>query len=196
MDPLGRKGPSIVDLTGYPVWIVSIADLLMVADVLSDAPALHHYARVRAEMAVSGPAVYMESDALVAYLQDRIARVRTQSAAEPDTTVMLGYSSAAINRYFTQLELGGEAPRPTVGVPQAVLEALSATTASGTGAWADTVDEVLAATPQTWAKVRSFRRRHRGKGTFVMSERVEIAFGSPLLTKLPDGRIRIQVLPW
>ena len=193
MDPLGRKGPGIVDLAGTPAWIVSIADLLMVASLLTDAPAFHHYARVRAEMAVSGPAVYMESDALAAYIRDRVARVRARAAAEPDTTVMLGYSSGPINRYFTDLELGTEAQAPTVGVPGAVVEALSRTAMMGAGRWAEAVEEVMAATPQIWVKLRSFRRRHHGKGTFWISDRVEIVFGSPGITELPDGRIRVQV---
>lgn len=64
MDPLAMHGPQLVGRDDRRVWIVCLADLLMVRDVLSGPAEFHHYARVRASMATDGPAVFMESDAL------------------------------------------------------------------------------------------------------------------------------------
>jgi len=193
MDPLGRQGPGIVDLVGYRVWIVCIADLLMVVDLLPDPGAFHHYARFRAEMAASGPIVHMESDALGAYLKDRAVRVRTRAAAEPDVTTMLGYSSSAINRYFTDLELGIDISKPGTGVPGPIAEILAATAPSDAGLWVDAVDEVMTATPTAWRQLRSFLRRHKGGATFRLSDRMEIAIGPSEVRRLDDGRVHIRV---
>jgi len=193
MDPLGRQGPGIVDLAGYRVWIICIADLLMVVDLLPDPGAFHHYARVRAEVATSGPVVHMESDVLGAYMKDRIAQVSARAAAEPDVTVMLGYSSSEINRYYTDLELGLDADKPATRVPEPIVATLSATTTSHTGVWVDAVDAVMAATPRTWRKWRSFVRRHKGIAVFGLSDRVEITSGPmPEITRSGDGRIELR----
>jgi hypothetical protein len=52
IDPLAMQGPATVGQAARSVWVVSIADLLMVADILNVPSELHHYARTRATNAV------------------------------------------------------------------------------------------------------------------------------------------------
>lgn len=171
MDPLHTAGPALVRQQGRAVWVVSLADLLMVTDVLADAAAFHHYARTRASTLVSGPVVFMESDALGGYLVDRLVHQLAMAKQNPDQ-LLLDYSSAEINKYFTLREMGQEAPRPTTGVPEPVNCALNATQEAA--GWVDVVDTVMATPAGRWKQWRAFFRRHRTGGTFTLAPNVQL----------------------
>lgn len=190
MDPLVMHGPRLVGREERPVWIVCLADLFMVRDILSDAGAFHHYCRVRATMTTAGPLVFMESDALGSYLIDRIKPQRDAAAEQPDAVVMIGYESTAINEYFTELELGREAPRPTTGVPAAVAVALTAT-AARTGCWVTAVDAIMEAEPATWKRWKSFARR-RKTTRFELAEFVSLGNG-PGSLRCIEGQVELDV---
>lgn len=194
MDPLAMQGPAVVHQQERPVWIVNIADLLMVVEILTDAVSFHHYARTRATTTASGPIIYMESDGLGAYLHDRLAGARAKAAERPDDTVILGYTSSEINEFFTATELGEKAAKPTTGVPSAITAALTVAVRSNTGVWTRVADQVMGAGPDTWKRWRSFSRRHRTGGTFALSGDVELSVApAALLTAGDGGRVQLGI---
>jgi hypothetical protein len=192
MDPLVMHGPELVGQRGRPVWIVCLADLLMIRDILTDPAAFHHYARVRASMAAGGPLVLMESDALGSYLIDRIAPQRRKAEQDPEVSVLLGYASGAINAYFTALELGRPIGRPSTGVPAPVAATL-ATTVSTASCWSSAVDAVMEADGRTWRRWKSFARRHRS-GVFQLTPGVRLSLGAPDLLCAEDSS-ELRVAP-
>ena len=195
MDPLAMQGAAVVHQVKRPVWIVNIADLLMVADILTDPASFHHYARTRALTSASGPLVYMESDGLGAYLVDRLSAPLAKAAENPDAMVVLEYMSGDINQYFTAKELGTEADRPHTGVPVSVLDALRSTVGSNNGLWTSVVDEVMTAPLGTWKRWRSFSRRHRTAGTFHLSHSVALSLGPTATLTRSDGGIAELCVP-
>ena len=180
MDPLVMHGNEVVGQGARPVWIVCLADLLMARDILVDPGALHHYARIRASMAIGGLMVFMEADALGAYLIDRIAPLRERAAEASEAKIFLEYTSDALNEYFTTLELQRQVKRPSTGVPTEVTAALTAT-ASSDGCWWEAADAVMGASPDIWRRWKSFTRRHR-QGVFRLSDAARLVSGQPSLS--------------
>ena len=195
MDPLATMGPDLVDQAGREVWIVCLADLLMVTEILADAAAFHHYARTRAAMSVRGPVVYMESDALGGYLDDRLDGPIAMAAKNPATTLILGYTSGSINHFYTAREAGHSTDPPLTGVPHDVAMSLGQTAATTTGAWPRIVDDVMAATPDKWRQWRSFARRHRHGAVFALSEQVGLVTGATGAQIEPGERLLHHIRP-
>ncbi|MDF3313656.1 hypothetical protein P3H15_53270 [Rhodococcus sp. T2V] len=176
-DPLAFGGLDVAGNAKRPTWVVSLTDLLMVADILSSPAEFHHYARVRAGMIASTVTAAAEADLLGAYLSDRL-RITNRANAEDSTRVLIGYSSEELNDFYTQRELGFERRKPRTDLPQEVTDAL-ANTLKHPG-WAECVDAVMSAEPSVWKKWKRFRRRHRRGGTFGLNDTVA-------LVALPDG---------
>lgn len=175
IDPFASGGLAVAGNVNRPTWVVSITDLLMVADILTDPAAFHHYARTRADMHSMRASAFAEADALGAYLLDRLSVL--DSAAE-DARLLIGYSCEALNNYYTRHEAGLEAEKPTTGVPEEVARALAdSLRAPG---WAKFVDAVMTADSSVWKKWKNFRRRHRRGGTFTLSDGVSLVTGPAL----------------
>ena len=186
IDPFAMLGPKLVAQSHRPVWIVSIADFLMVADILDDPTSFHHYVRTRAASAVRGPVVYVEADALGAYLTDRLNLPTVPEDHRPDTLIMLGYSSDAINQYYTETELGHEQSKPTSGVPTEVLTAMALAMLDCNGLWPPATDQVMSASADAWRRWRKYRKRHR-TGTFDLTPAIQLAKpAEPALAKNGD----------
>jgi hypothetical protein len=145
--------------------------MLMVADILTDPAAFHHYARTRAGMHSAGASAASESDALGAYLLDRIS-ILHDAPAEEATRILIADSSDALNDFYIRQEVRLEARKPTTGVPDEVISALADTLEQA--GWAKCVDAVMTAHPSVWAKWKRFRRRHRRGGTFILNDHVSL----------------------
>jgi hypothetical protein len=176
MDPLAMAGPALAGEGGRPVWIVSAADLVLVADLLDHPAAFHHYARLRAAMTAVGLRVYMESDALGAYLSGHLPALLEQATTQTDAVQQVGYFSDAINDYYTRRELGANAARPSDGVPGEVADAMSAAFARSCADWGRASDVVMCVDAGTWRRWRSFRRRHR-QGMFDLAPDMRLVLG-------------------
>lgn len=186
MDPVAYLGPAQAGRAGTPLWVVGIADLLMAADLLDSPAAFHHFVRSRSLLAASGVSIFMESDAVGAYLQDRFGAVRERINADPGANVMLGYSSAPINDFYAAAELGHPRPRPTTGIPEEVMAAVRHAMAEHPDGWIAIADAVLDASPGTWRRWRKFRRRHKQGGEFDFGVGIRIAAGRPVRLVLPE----------
>ncbi|WP_236054736.1 hypothetical protein [Mycobacterium sp. SM1] len=171
IDPLASADLAVVGNVNRPTWVVSLTDLLMVADILADPVAFHYYARTRAAMHSMRALVVAEADALGAYLRDRLSIVHSTTARK-DTRILIGYSCEALNGFYTREEAGLDAHKPTTGVPEEVIRALAnALTQPG---WVKCVDAVMSAHSSVWPKWRRFRRKHRRGGTFALNGQVSL----------------------
>jgi hypothetical protein len=169
IDPFASGGLAVAGDVNRPTWVVSLTDVLMVADILTDPASFHHYARARAGMHSAAASVASEADALGAYLLDRLSILRT---AGDDARILIGYSCEALNNFYTRQEVGLEADRPSAGVPDEVASALS--DALGQSGWVKCVDAVMAADLSVWPKWKRFRGKHRRGGTFTLNGGVSL----------------------
>ncbi len=171
IDPFASGGLAVAGGVNRPTWVVSLTDMLMVADILTDPAAFHHYARTRADMHSAGALAAAEADALGAYLLARLSILQI-TAAEEDTRTLIGYSCEALNDFYTRQEAGLEAHKPTTGVLDEVISALAnALTQRG---WVRCVDAVMTAHSSVWPKWNRFRRKHRRGGTFTLAGQVSL----------------------
>ncbi len=177
VDPFASSGLAVAGIVKRPTWVVSLTDLLMVADILTDPAAFHHYTRTRADMHSAEASAAAEADALGAYLLDRLG-ILHNAAAEEDTRIFIGYSCEALNDFYTRQESGLEAHKPNTGVPDEITSALA--NALRQSGWVKCVDAVMAEDPSRWPKWKRFRGKHRRGGTFGLNDQVS-------LVALPDG---------
>jgi hypothetical protein len=182
IDPFASGGLAVAGDVNRPTWVVSLTDLLMVADILSDPAAFHHYAQTRAGMHSAEASAAAEADALGAYLLDRL-RIVDQSTTEQAARIFIGYSCEALNDFYTRREMGLEANKPTAGVPKEITCAL--TNALGQAGWVECLDAVMMADSFLWKKWKRFRAKHRRGGTFVLNDRV-------CLVALPNGESSLE----
>lgn len=141
---------------GY-AWIVSLADLLMVTDLLTRPAELYFYIKTRCEQTAAGsPRIISESDALGAWLQSR----EGAWDAPKDVVFMLEDSSQVVNEYFTRLEMHTRHPEridapavPSTFIPPVVLAALDRMLQANDGDWATAAEAVGAVRPASWAIV-------------------------------------------
>lgn len=180
IDPFALGGLAVAGNVNRPTWVVSLTDLLMVRDILTDPPAFHHYARMRAGMHTAGASVFTEADALGAYLLDRL-RILDRAAA--DTRIVIGYSCEALNNFYTRQEAGLPVDTPTARVPDEVAGALA--NAMNQPGWAACVDAVMTTELSVWKKWKNFRRKHRRRGTFTLN-------GATSLVVSPAGESRLE----
>lgn len=190
MDPLAMLGPAILKSAHRAVWIVGIADLLMATDILRDGVTLHSYARTRAELTARGVRVYMESDALSAYLRDRLVPLRAHASNDPDQNIMLGYSSELINDYFTRLEMGDEASPPDTGLPEEIAAAMSTQAMMLARGWAKACEQVMTLDATQWRKWHRFSRRHKA-GEFRANAVLTLVLGEESGLQAQDGKVRL-----
>lgn len=175
MDPLAFSGLEALDSVRQPTWVVSLTDMLMVADILTTPSEFSHYAKTRGGMVGSKAMAASEADILGAYLADRLRVINRPSSNEFDR-VIIGYSADELNEFYTSRELGLASKQPGTGVPEDITGAL-AKTAQAPG-WAHCVDMVMLAQPTAWKKWKRFRNRHRRGGTFTYGD-LSLAVGAP-----------------
>ncbi len=187
IDPFASGGLAVAGKVHRPTWVVSLTDLLMVVDILPDPAAFHHYARTRASMHAAQASALAEADALGAYL---LSRLRILNSAAEDTRLFIGYSSGALNNFYTRQEMQLVAQKPTTGVSEDVVRALRPSLREP--GWAKFVDAVMTAEPSVWKKWKNFRRRHRRGGTFTINDQTSLVMSrsaEPSLERTGDSLI-------
>lgn len=179
IDPFASGGLAVAGNVNRPTWVVSLTDLLMVTDILTDPAAFHHYARIRAGMFSAQASALAEADALGAYL---LSRLSILDSADVDTTILIGYSCAALNDFYTRQEAGRAAEKPSTGVPDDVIGVLAETLREP--GWVKFVDAVMTADPSVWKKWKNYRRRHRRGGTFTLGDQAYLVVSASADTSL------------
>ena len=164
MDPLVTTAGKLAG-TGRTrdIWVTNLTDFLMVRDILDDPASFLHYARTRCAVSKLGIQVFMESDALGAYLDDRLTFLIDCATESQDehTEIQLDYWSTEINQFFTMLEIATGPEKPGTGVPPALSEALRACSSGYPRAWVTAATAVMDAHPSVWRAWRNFIRRHK-----------------------------------
>ncbi|MEV7282955.1 hypothetical protein AB0O01_00020 [Streptomyces sp. NPDC093252] len=141
-------------------WLVTLADLVMVADILRPPAEFYAYACTRGAIAkASGPQVFVEADALAAWLDHRIQPVQPA----PQEIVFLATGNEALNDYYTHVAAPGyPAPAPPAsGVLPEVLYALDLVHRERPQHWSDLAIAALAVPPDDWRSVRTALRAAR-----------------------------------
>ncbi|MGW4330339.1 hypothetical protein ACWEKR_31170 [Nocardia sp. NPDC004573] len=171
IDPFTSGGLAVSGSVNRPTWVLSLTDLLMVTDILTDPASFHHYARIRAGMHAIKASAAAESDALGAYLVDRISILHDVPAEEAARILITDWSQA-LNDFYTRQELGLETHKPAAGVPDDITGALTNTLEQE--GWAESVNAVMSSSPAVWTKWKKFRHRHRNGGTFALDNHVSL----------------------
>ncbi|MFG2267307.1 hypothetical protein [Streptomyces sp. NPDC048720] len=138
-------------------WLVTLADLGMVADILRHPAEFYAYARTRAAIAkAGGPQVFVEADALAAWLEHRIEPVQPA----PDEIVFLDTGSEAVNDYYTYVATSDSPSpaRPASGVLAEVLHALDVVHRERPQDWNALAIAALAVQPEDWRPVHKALR--------------------------------------
>ncbi|MDV8022696.1 hypothetical protein [Rhodococcus sp. IEGM 1330] len=167
IDPFASGGLTVAGRVNRPTWVVSLTDLLMTTDILTDPSAFHHYARRRAEMHSARARTLAEADTLGAYL---LSRLSILDSADENTSILIGHSCEALNEFYTRQEAGWAAEKPETGVSGDVTAAL--TMACRQPGWVTAVDAVMTSDPSVWKKWKNFRRKHRRGGVFPLNGHV------------------------
>jgi hypothetical protein len=133
-------------------WLVALADLLMVADILRHPAEFYAYAHTRAAINEAGaPLIFAEADALGAWCEHRIE----PATPEPGQITLLDTTSEIMNGYYTHVDGGGVQPaRPSAGVPIEVLNALDEVFRDRPAQWRSLSLAALAVHPKDWRDVR------------------------------------------
>ncbi|MEU1320971.1 hypothetical protein [Streptomyces tibetensis] len=138
-------------------WLVTLADLVMVADILRHPAEFYAYARTRAAIAkAGGPRVFVEADALADWLDHRVQPVEPA----PGEIVFLDTGNEAVNDYYTQVIAPDSASpaRPGSGVLAEVLDALDVVHRERPQDWNGLAIAALAVQPEDWRPVRKALR--------------------------------------
>ena len=145
----GKRGTVPQDGT----WLVTLADLVMVADILRHPAEFYAYARTHAAITqAGGPRVFVEADALAAWLEHRIQPV----PPPPGELIFLDTGNQAVNSYYTHTATpDSPSPvRPTSGVLPEVLHALDLVQQDRPQDWHDVGIAALEVTPGDGRPVR------------------------------------------
>lgn len=138
-------------------WVVTLSDLLMIAQILPTAAEFFGYIRQRVHQVRTGShLVFVEADALGAWCEDRMT---TGAPIAPGQPIILATTSDAMNNYFTDPTAGaaphpdedrGTTPAPSTHIPPEVLHALDRLLESGAACWADRCTQAASVLPKEW----------------------------------------------
>jgi hypothetical protein len=148
------------DVLETDAWIVSLADLLTVTHLLRTSTELWAYHGKRAAQTATGsPVIFMESDALGAWIKSREGAWPTQEGQ----LFQLAFSSEEINAYYNYRDFvsrgaGVEAvPPPTSCIPDEVLRTM--TSLIDNDSWAEAADAIANVPPAEWGRFRRDMQR-------------------------------------
>ena len=197
VDPLAAHGPALAEANSSdPAWVVSLADFLMITDLLSSPSMFWHYTAARWRQSQKGSLIVnSEADMLGLFLssKDTFGTLIQQLDTKPQIAV--GPSAQFINNYYTAgMATAPEPKKPTVAIPQPVIEALDNLLWAGNDRWAHMVNAVIAEPGRTWTRLRAVQRKFR---TLREPRRIKLTTSSPDLAlwveRMPDGSHVIEV---
>jgi hypothetical protein len=200
MDPLATAAGTLAGtIQSRNIWITSLADFLMVRDILNDPVSFLHYAQTRGRTSALGIKIFTESDALGRYLDDRLMPLinRASDTQDENHETLLGYSGTEINQFFTMSEAGIHPEKPGTGVPQVLMDALKKTASDDPRSWAIIATAVMATPPKKWRAWRRFVRRHKGEHPFLLpcGTATIVTSNSLFNAELRKGYIPVLAIP-
>jgi hypothetical protein len=162
IDPLASQAAVASSGEAAPCWIASLADLLMVSDVLSNPAEFFAYATVRNEH-VTNPRLYSvsEPDVLGMFIVDRCKSLQSGLTLADGGEVFVGPWAQALNTHYIRMELGLESTLPNLKLPAAVLNALQIALDRNQSGWCNLATVVTQEDADTWRRFRSIDRKMR-----------------------------------
>lgn len=166
VDPLSHGTAALLDETKFAggVWVVCLADFLMVCDLLTRPSEFLAYLWLRTSLASNKRMrSVMEADLLGGFLYDHLLEFRSQLASS-EGILMLGYSAREVNDYFTFNEMGIPTQRPRTGIPVEVLERLDELIRSSNPSWPILLQRTFDQHPVSWRRLNRILTRVRRTG--------------------------------
>lgn len=220
IDPFSAHlgAPSDADEAGR-AWIVALADLVMLTEILPTPSEFYAYAKRRSDMVQhEGTRVWVEADALGAWCVDRLSnatRVSHLGQAGKGTLSMVSETSTWMNDYYSLLgmqRMGIEADeleawvsessnrqaerKPSADVPKIVQSALRRLLAEGDGSWPLRAEQSFAMLPKEWRildrLVRATSNSSNSQGREARKKAVRVTAGLTLAGKVP---VRVSADP-
>lgn len=206
VDPFVANARSLVaaaigdsDAVDADAWIVSLADLLMVTHLLRTPTELWAYHGKRAAQTATGsPVIFMESDALGAWIKTREGAWPTHEGH----VFQLAFSSQEINDYYNYRDFVARGAElkvvlpPASGIPDEVLRSM--TELIDSQGWAEAADAIANVAPRQWRRFqRDMRRlavepRNRNQRRSRQDVERGIKYGSkPVVTIKPGDEPRL-----
>lgn len=146
--------------TDWNVWPISLSNLMMVADVLTNPHEFYTYAIDRVKTFQTGnPLINMESDILSHWCSERNRKLNLDAGVSS----ILSYGSDEINEYFTYAPLGIEVDHPGAKVPTEVIEALDFLYANKGKEWFACVTQIYSVPNGEWVSLFKSLRGRRGE---------------------------------
>lgn len=161
-------------------WIIALADLLLIVEILPTPSEFFAYAMKRVEMVrTDAYRVIVEADALGAWCEDRFASF---DPVAPNAFTLIDKTSDSINDYFAfavvsdfsdfpEMQEGHLPPRPTSGVPTVVLDALARLFSANSPRWPTLCRLAFDVEPSEWRKLgpilEMVRAPHRVRGRYA-----------------------------
>lgn len=150
-------------------WVVSLTDLVMIAEILPTPEEFLGYAGQRIRMVRDDVRVFVEADCLGHWCADRTAGVHEITGPYGDSVRLISETSQTMNDYFTQITLAeidpeslDEQPRfdkPATGIPSQILAALARERATHSRHWWALVDAVAQVAPEKWKPLQRLLER-------------------------------------
>lgn len=148
--------------TDWNVWPISLSNLMMVADILTNPHEFYSYAIDRVKTFQNGqPLINMESDILSHWCSERNQHFNFDLAGSR----ILSYGSDDMNEYFTYAPLGLEVDRPAAKVPREIIEALDLLYENKGSDWFACVTQIYSVSNEDWSGVEKSLRARRGDTT-------------------------------
>lgn len=156
-------------------WVVNLADLAMIVDVLPTPEEFVAYVRRRVDMVRSQVRVFAEADCLGQWCANRLADLQVVTESAGREVRMVTETTHSLNDWFMQETMRCGAPRsdgggcvdkPTSGISPFVVSALESVRLRGDVQWPGLVDAVADVPPEAWKPLDRFlaavvRRRGR-----------------------------------
>ncbi|GGN37589.1 hypothetical protein FHR83_006377 [Actinoplanes campanulatus] len=150
-----------------PSWIIPLADLMVIADLIQSPAAFWYYVSHRYRQSQDPRlVVFNEIDLLELFLVD-LPRFEslTSPSLSADERVLIGPCGYSINNYYASMAPDAARRRPGLPLPAEVLSALDRNLAVGDPAWRFIVEAVLAEPSKTWTKFKNLKAKVVKRGT-------------------------------
>lgn len=163
VDPFAIQLAELDDAEHKDAWFVSLADFLSVVELVAEPAALLAYIVNRIDQTIhAAPRIYMESDALGAWLDRREGAWDVPE----DTLASLEYNSEVVNHFFTTQDMHvrypdriAEPARIPLGVPSEVTGFLRGLMDACDASWAGAAQVVYGVKPAEWSVVERDLKR-------------------------------------
>lgn len=188
VDPLAAyRSESGAPASRERAWVVSLADLLVIADLLESPSSFWYYAVSRWQQCnETSLVVHAEGDMLGIFLENNAFFSDLIKEGRSDIGVAVGPSAHEINDYYTTPpEVEAEVRKPHVLVPPQVIDMLDDAFHADDPRWKDLVTAVFAEPEKTWTRLRNVLRKVERNGT---PRRVKLVTANPTLDLWIDHR--------